>query len=153
MKSYPTNFKTFQKKIVQMGTLQKLQNSIETLVILWPIYIYPSPYKLSIFRWYLKSYHFAIFHLQILLFVVKTLSHSSHVSYWSPQCVWGVGGFYGWFSFEGNVIWAWWNMAHFKILLQLGYSIKFYTCLGDSALIYVHALTLLCTVLTEYTPL
>ena len=39
MKSYPTKFKSFLWKIIQMGTLQKLQNSIQTL---------PNPYKLSI---------------------------------------------------------------------------------------------------------
>ena len=41
MKSYPTKF---QRKIVQMGALQKLQNSIQTLTILY----LPNPYKLSI---------------------------------------------------------------------------------------------------------
>ena len=35
MKNYPTKFKSFQQKIVQMGALQKLQNSIQTLIILW----------------------------------------------------------------------------------------------------------------------
>ena len=30
MKSYPTKFKSFLWKIVQMGTLQKLQNSMQT---------------------------------------------------------------------------------------------------------------------------
>ena len=38
MKSYPTKFKSFLCKIVQMGTLQKLQNSIQTLIIFWPVY-------------------------------------------------------------------------------------------------------------------
>ena len=38
MKSYPTKFKSFQRKIVQMGALQKLQNSIQTLIILSPVY-------------------------------------------------------------------------------------------------------------------
>ena len=38
MKSYPTKFKKFLWKIVQMGTLQKLQNSIQTLIIFWPGY-------------------------------------------------------------------------------------------------------------------
>ena len=38
MKSYPTKFKGFQRKFVQMGTLQKLQNSIQILIILWPVY-------------------------------------------------------------------------------------------------------------------
>ena len=38
MKSYPTKFKSFLWKIVQMGTLQKLQNSIQTLTIVWPVY-------------------------------------------------------------------------------------------------------------------
>ena len=36
MKSYPTKFKSFLWKIVQMGTLQKLQNSIQ---IFWPVYL------------------------------------------------------------------------------------------------------------------
>ena len=39
MKSYPTKFKFFLWKIVQMGTLQKLQNSIQTLTIFWPVYL------------------------------------------------------------------------------------------------------------------
>ena len=60
MKSYSTKFKSFQRKIVQMGALQKLQNSIQTLIILWSVY----------------PIHFAIFLLQILLFVVKTLKFS-----------------------------------------------------------------------------
>ena len=38
MNSYPTKFKSFLWKIVQMGTLQKLQNSIQTLVMFWPVY-------------------------------------------------------------------------------------------------------------------
>ena len=38
MKSYPTNFKSFLWKIVQMGTLQKLQDSIQTLIIFWHVY-------------------------------------------------------------------------------------------------------------------
>ena len=38
MKSYPTKCKSFQWKIVQMGALQKLQNSMQTLIILWPVY-------------------------------------------------------------------------------------------------------------------
>ena len=33
MKSYPTKFKSFQWKIVQMGAFQKSQNSIQTLII------------------------------------------------------------------------------------------------------------------------
>ena len=36
MESYPTKFKSFQRKIVQMGALQKWQNSIKT--VLWPVY-------------------------------------------------------------------------------------------------------------------
>ena len=38
MKSYPTKFKSFLWKIVQMGTLQRLQNSMQTLIIFWPVY-------------------------------------------------------------------------------------------------------------------
>ena len=38
MKSYPTKFKSFLWKIVQMGTVQKLENSIQTLTIFWPVY-------------------------------------------------------------------------------------------------------------------
>jgi len=44
--SYPVNFESFQRKIIQMGALQKLQNSIQTLKILW--HFLPNPYKLSI---------------------------------------------------------------------------------------------------------
>ena len=47
----------------------QVQNSIQTLIILWPVY----PIQQTLyFGWYLKSYHFAIFLLQTLLFVVKT---------------------------------------------------------------------------------
>ena len=42
MKSYPTKFKSFLWKIVQMGTLQKLTNPYKFLACL------PNPYKLSI---------------------------------------------------------------------------------------------------------
>ena len=45
MKSYPTKFKSFLWKIVQMGTLQKLQNSIQILIIF--LACLPNPYKLS----------------------------------------------------------------------------------------------------------
>ena len=38
MKSYPTKFKNFLCKIVQMGTQQRLQNSIQTLILFWPVY-------------------------------------------------------------------------------------------------------------------
>ena len=38
MKSYPIKFKSFQQKIVQMEALQKLQNSIQTFIILRPVY-------------------------------------------------------------------------------------------------------------------
>ena len=38
MKSYPTKLKSFQRQIVQMGALQKLQNSIQILLILWSVY-------------------------------------------------------------------------------------------------------------------
>ena len=41
MISYPTKFKSFLWKIVQMGTMQKLQNSIHLACL-------PNPYKLSI---------------------------------------------------------------------------------------------------------
>ena len=38
MKSYPAKLESFQREIVQIEALQKLQNSIETLMILWPVY-------------------------------------------------------------------------------------------------------------------
>ena len=38
MKSYPAKFKSFQRKIVQMGASLKLQNSIQILTILWLVY-------------------------------------------------------------------------------------------------------------------
>ena len=38
MKSYPVKFESFQRKIIQMGALQKLQNFVQTLKILWPVY-------------------------------------------------------------------------------------------------------------------
>ena len=99
MKSYPTKFKSFRRKIVQMGALQKLQNSIQTLVILWPVY----PINTNSLFWVifeeLPLCHFSllntfirgkdsqvwlIFHLNILVFQTNennhTLSQSSHVS-------------------------------------------------------------------------
>ena len=38
MKSYPAKFKSFQRQIVQIWTLAKLQNSIQTLIIFWLVY-------------------------------------------------------------------------------------------------------------------
>ena len=38
MKSYSTKFKSFRQQIAQIGALRKLQNSIQTLVIFWPVY-------------------------------------------------------------------------------------------------------------------
>ena len=83
MKSYPTKFKSFLWKIVQMGTLQKLQNSIQTLIIFWSVYpIHTISLFLVIFL-QLPFYHFPppntsirgkdskiqlIFHLNILVF-------------------------------------------------------------------------------------
>ena len=46
MKSYPAKFKSFQRKIVQMGASQKLQNSIQILINF--VACLPNPYKLSI---------------------------------------------------------------------------------------------------------
>ena len=43
MKSYPAKFKSFQRKIDQMGALQKLQKSMQALIVLWLVY-----YKLSV---------------------------------------------------------------------------------------------------------
>ena len=57
MKSYPAKLESFQREIVQVEALQKLQNSTQTRMILWPVYV-----MLSILG-DLKSYHFAIFPL------------------------------------------------------------------------------------------
>ena len=54
MKSYPAKLESFQREIVQLEALQKLQNSTQTLIILWPVYA-----MLSILG-DLKNYHFAI---------------------------------------------------------------------------------------------
>ena len=43
MKSYQAKFKSFQRKIVQMGASQKLQNSINPCNI---VACLPNPYKL-----------------------------------------------------------------------------------------------------------
>ena len=83
MKSYPTKFKSFLWKIVQMGTLQKLQNSVQTPLIFWPVYpIHTNSLFLVIFV-ELPFCHFpppntsicgkdskiqSIFHLNILVF-------------------------------------------------------------------------------------
>ena len=99
MKSYPTKFKIFRRKIVQMGALQKLQNSIQTLIILWPVYpIHTNSLFWVIFE-ELTLCHFSllntfirgkdslvwlIFHLNILVFQTNGKqpfpSQSSHVS-------------------------------------------------------------------------
>ena len=68
MKSYPTKFKSFLWKNVQMGTLQKLQNSIQTLVIFWPLY----PIHTNSLFWVIfVELPFAIFLFQIPLLVGK----------------------------------------------------------------------------------
>ena len=38
MKSYSAKFKSFQLKIVQREALQKLQNTIQILTVLWLVY-------------------------------------------------------------------------------------------------------------------
>ena len=48
MKSYPTKFKSFLWKIVQMGALKKLQNSMQGNPYNF-VTCLPNPYKLSIF--------------------------------------------------------------------------------------------------------
>ena len=50
MKSYPAKFNSFQRNIFQMGVLQKFQNSIQILIILWLVYPIHTVYmyKLSI---------------------------------------------------------------------------------------------------------
>ena len=101
MKSYPAKVRSFQQKLVQMGALQKLQNSLQTLLILWPNF-YPVhtnslvqvifeelpflPFSSSIkyfFSW-LRPQIQLIFHLKIQFFKQTenkhTLSQSSHVS-------------------------------------------------------------------------
>ena len=73
MKSYATKFKSFQRKIVQMGALQKLQSSIPNPYNF--VACLPNQYKLSILGDIifeeLPLCHFPISH---------TLSQSSHVS-------------------------------------------------------------------------
>ena len=67
MKSYLAKFKSFQWKIVQMGALQKLQNSIQTHLIVWPVY----PIHTNSLFWVIfEEVLFCHFLLQILLFVV-----------------------------------------------------------------------------------
>ena len=83
MKSYTTKFKSFLWKIVQMGTLQKLQNSIQTLIIFWPVYPVHTNYLFWVIFVELPFCHFSppntsnrgedskiqlIFHLNILVF-------------------------------------------------------------------------------------
>ena len=67
---YQNSTKSFQLKIVWLGTLQKLQNSIQTLIIFG---LFTQSIQTLFFGWYLKSYHFAVSPLQILLFLVKAL--------------------------------------------------------------------------------
>ena len=83
MKSYPTKFKSFLWKIVQMGNLQKLQSSIQTLIIFWPVYPVHTNYLFWVIFVELPFCHFSppntsnrgedskiqlIFHLNILVF-------------------------------------------------------------------------------------
>ena len=68
----PINFMSFQRKIVQMGALQKLQDSIQTLIILWPVY----PIHNSLFWVTFEELPFCHFTPPKLIFVVKTLKFS-----------------------------------------------------------------------------
>ena len=99
MKSYSTKFKGFQGNIVQMGAFQKLQNSIQALIISWPVYpihtnsLFWAIFEELSFRHFPPAYTsirgkdsqiWLIFHLNILVFQTNgsnhTLSQSSYIS-------------------------------------------------------------------------
>ena len=66
MKSYPAKFKGFQRKIVQMGASQKLQNSIQILIILWLVYPIHTNSLFQVIFEELPSYHFPPLNTSIL---------------------------------------------------------------------------------------
>ena len=86
MKSYPAKFKSFLQKIVPMGASQKLQNSIQILIILWLVYPILTNSLFQVLFEELPFCHFSplntsilgkdsqikfIFHLNILVFQTK----------------------------------------------------------------------------------
>ena len=83
MESYPAKFKSFQRKIVQMGVSQMLQNSIQTLLFLWLVYPIHTNFLFKVIFEESAFYHFPtlntsvlckdsqillIFHLNVLVF-------------------------------------------------------------------------------------
>jgi len=78
MKSYSVKFESLQWKFVQMGALQKLEIPYKSFKICG---LSTQSMQTLYFRWYLKSYHFAIFLLKTLLFLLKTLK-------FSPSFIW-----------------------------------------------------------------
>ena len=73
MKGYPTKFKSFSEKLSKWGPGKSCEIPYRPLKF---IGLSTQSIQTLYFGWHLKSYHFAIFLLQILLFVVKTLKFS-----------------------------------------------------------------------------
>ena len=61
-----SSFRVFSGKIVQMGALQKLQNSIQTLQILWPVYPIHTNSLLQVIFEKLSFCHFPLLNTSIL---------------------------------------------------------------------------------------
>ena len=66
MKSYSAKFKSFQQKIVQMGASQKLQNSIQILIILWLVYLIHTNSLFQVIFEELPFFHFPLLNTSIL---------------------------------------------------------------------------------------
>ena len=107
MKSYPAKFKSFLQKIVPMGALQKLQNSIQILIILWLVYPIHTNSLFQVIFEELPFCHFSppntsilgidsqiqlIFHLNILVFQTNGKQpYSSPVLSRFCNCLCGLG--------------------------------------------------------------
>ena len=65
-KATQSSLRVFSGKIVQMGALQKLQNSIQTLQILWPVYPIHTNSLLQVIFEKLSFCHFPLLNTSIL---------------------------------------------------------------------------------------
>ena len=65
-KATQSSLRVFSGKIFQMGALQKLQNSIQTLQILWPVYLIHTNSLLQVIFEKLSFCHFPLLNISIL---------------------------------------------------------------------------------------
>ena len=65
-KATQSSLRVFSGKIVQMGALQKLQNSIQTLQILWPVYPIHTNSLLQVIFEKLSFWHFPLLNTSTL---------------------------------------------------------------------------------------